>query len=141
MARPGLARPDAARAGPGPPGGGGAGCGESGAVRVGRVLVEREDRGIPPAVPQVVLGDLPQALVEPAPRRLHHVDLLGAVRPATAVPVVRARLGRLRAVAARGTRARPELLAHLPRAGPPAVPPSLGPPTHPPARRPHPAPP
>src|SRR5215472_19161825 len=64
-----------------------AGDRELGSVRLRPVLVELEELPVAPTVAEVVLRDLPQALVEPANRRLHYVDLLGTLRPAVVAGV------------------------------------------------------
>src|SRR5262245_38239044 len=54
-----------------------AGDGELRAIRLYPARVQLEDLPVTPAVAEVVLRDLPQALVISALRRLDHIDLLG----------------------------------------------------------------
>src|SRR5262249_57135558 len=105
----------------------GGGDGEHGPGGLRPAGVQLEDLPVPPAVAQVVLGDLPQAFVEPAVRRFHYVDLFRAMGPCAALLAVRRGVAGLGAAAApRGPAprlpARPELLA--PR---PPAPPATGP--------------
>ncbi len=53
-----------------------AGDGEPGPVRLDPAGVQLEDLPVAPAIPEMVLRDLPHALVVTADRGLHHVDLL-----------------------------------------------------------------
>ena len=60
-----------------------AGDREPGAVRLDVIFVQLEDLLVPAAIPQILLRDLPQALVEPPDGRLHDVDLPGLRRVAS----------------------------------------------------------
>ena len=75
-----------------------AGDGEPGAVRLEPVLVQLEDLPVAPAVAEVVLRDLPQALVVAPDGRLDHVDLLapGPVRLLAVGAAARRRLAAAR---------------------------------------------
>src|SRR5262249_58789532 len=114
----------------------GGGDGEHGPGGLRPAGVQLEDLPVPPAVAQVVLGDLPQAFVEPAVRRFHYVDLFRAMGPCAALLAVRRGVAGLGAVAARRVPA-PRV---LPRPEPPAPRPRPPPGAAPRGRRPAPPP-